>query len=68
MLGIEPPKRKVPAKKAGIRKRLPRVEALPAAAQRAVLKSVDALVQSRGIVDGSLARIPASQNKGFRDA
>ena len=53
LLGVEPLKDKVSAKKARIRKRLQRVEELPAADQRAVLKFVDALVQSRGIEDGS---------------
>jgi transcriptional regulator with XRE-family HTH domain len=53
LLGIEPLKEKIPAKQARIRKRLQRVEELPAADQRAVLKFVDALVDSRGISNGS---------------
>ena len=36
-----------------MRKRLQRVEELPAADQRAVLKFVDALVESRGVGSGS---------------
>lgn len=52
LLGIEPLKEKVPAKRAHLRKRLQRVEMLPAADQRAVLKFVDALVNSRGVDNG----------------
>ena len=53
LLGIEPLKEKIPAKQARIRKRLQRVEELPAADQRAVLKFVDALVDSRGVGNGA---------------
>lgn len=53
LLGIEPLREKIPAKQARIRKRLQRVEDLPAADQRAVLKFVDALVESRGLANGS---------------
>lgn len=53
ILGIEPLREKVSAKQARIRKRLQRVEKLPIADQRAVLKFVDALVESRGIDNGS---------------
>lgn len=53
LLGIEPLKEKVPAKRARLRKRLQRVEELPAADQRAVLKFVDALADSRGIDNGA---------------
>lgn len=49
LLGIEPLREKISAKQARIRKRLQRVEELPASDQRAVLKFVDALVESRGI-------------------
>lgn len=48
LLGVEPLREKVSAKQARIRRRLQRVEELPAADQRAVLKFVDALVESRG--------------------
>lgn len=53
LLGIEPVKEKVSAKRARLRKRLQRVEKLPAADQRAVLKFVDALVDSRGVDNGA---------------
>jgi len=52
LLGIEPVKDKVPAKTARLRKRLQRVEHLPTPDQRAVLKFVDALVDSRAIQNG----------------
>jgi hypothetical protein len=51
--GIELLREKIPAKQARMRKRLQRVEELPTADRRAVLKFVDALVESRGIEDGS---------------
>jgi transcriptional regulator with XRE-family HTH domain len=53
LLGVEPLREKVSAKQARIRKRLQRVEELPASDQRAVLKFVDALVESRGTDNGS---------------
>lgn len=53
LLGIEPLEERVPAKRARLRRRLQRVEELPAADQRAVLRFVDALVDSRGIDNGS---------------
>ena len=49
LLGVEPLKEKVSPKAARLRKRLSRVEELPPADQRAVLKFVDALAESRGI-------------------
>lgn len=52
LLGMEPLKEKITPKQARLRKRLQRVEELPAADQRAVLKFVDALVDSRGLEDG----------------
>jgi transcriptional regulator with XRE-family HTH domain len=51
LLGIGPLREKVSAKQARIRKRLQRVEQLPPADQRAVLKLVDALVISRQVED-----------------
>ena len=53
LLGIEPLKEKIPARTARLRKRLQRVEQLPTPDQRAVLKFVDALVDSRGIQNGA---------------
>jgi transcriptional regulator with XRE-family HTH domain len=53
LLGVEPLREKITPKQARIRKRLQQVEELPAADQRAVLKFVDALVDSRGIDNGS---------------
>ena len=53
LLGVEQLREKVSAKQARLRKRLQRVERLPTADQRAVLKFVDALVDSRGIDNGS---------------
>lgn len=53
LLGMEPLREKITPKQARIRKRLQRVEELPAADQRAVLKFVDALVESRGVDNGS---------------
>jgi len=47
LLGIEPLKEKLPAKTARIRRRLQQVEDLPPADQKAILKFVDALVESR---------------------
>jgi len=49
LLGLESVAEKVPARTARLRKRLHRVEHLPAPDQRAVLKFVDALVDSRSI-------------------
>ena len=68
LLGIEPIRNRVSPKTARLRKRLRQVEELPAPDQRAVLKFVDALVDSRGIRngdgdqedDGSQRRSPAS--------
>jgi transcriptional regulator with XRE-family HTH domain len=51
LLGVEPLREKISPKQARIRKRLQRVEELPAADQRAVLKFVDALVESRDVDD-----------------
>lgn len=51
LLGVEPLKEKITPKQARIRKRLQRVEELPTADQRAVLKFVDALVESRGLLE-----------------
>jgi len=48
LLGIEPLKEKLPPKTARIRRRLQQVEDLPTADQKAILKFVDALVESRG--------------------
>ena len=48
LLGIEPLKEKLPPKTARIRRRLQQVEELPTADQKAILKFVDALVESRG--------------------
>ncbi len=48
LLGIEPLKEKIPPKTARIRRRLQQVEDLPPADQKAILKFVDALVESRG--------------------
>jgi len=48
LLGIEPLKEKLPPKTARIRRRLQQVEELPPADQKAILKFVDALVESRG--------------------
>ncbi len=48
LLGIEPLKEKLPPKTARIRRRLQQVEDLPPADQKAILKFVDALVESRG--------------------
>lgn len=53
LLGVEPLRETVSAKQARIRKRLQRVEELPASGQRAVLKFVEPLVESRGIPEGS---------------
>ena len=53
LLGVEPLKEKITPKQARIRKRLQRVEELPAADQRAVLKFVDALVENRQIDNGT---------------
>jgi hypothetical protein len=47
LLGPKPVKTKASPKKARLLKRLQQVEQFPAAAQRAVLKFVDALVASR---------------------
>lgn len=49
LLGVEPLREKISPKQARIRKRLQRVEELPTADQRAVLKFVDALVENRGV-------------------
>lgn len=53
LLGMEQLREKVPVKKARIRRRLQQVEELPTADQKAVLKFVDALVESRGIQGGA---------------
>mgnify|MGYP002395575016 CR=1 FL=1 len=50
LLGIEPLQEKLPPKTARIRRRLQQVEELPPADQKAILKFVDALVESRGAV------------------
>jgi len=47
LLGLKPVKTKASPKKARLLKRLEKIEALPAADQRAVLKFVDALLASR---------------------
>lgn len=47
LLGIKPLKEKASPKKARLLKRLEKVDELPPADQRAVLKFVDALVTSR---------------------
>jgi len=49
LLGVEPLKEKVSPKTARLRKRLSLVEDLPKSDQRAVLKFVDALAESRGV-------------------
>lgn len=48
LLGIESFKEKTPPRVARLRKRLRQVEKLPKADQQAVLKFVDALVETRG--------------------
>lgn len=53
LLGIAPLKEMTSSKQARLRKRLQRVEELPAADQRAVLKFVDALFESRKLSHGS---------------
>jgi transcriptional regulator with XRE-family HTH domain len=47
LLGLKPTKEKASPKRARLLKRLKRVEQLPTADQRAVLKFVDALISSR---------------------
>lgn len=49
ILGLKPMKEKTSAKTARLLKRLQRVERLPPADQRAVLKLVDALCETRGL-------------------
>lgn len=53
LLGMKPLEETVPPRKARIRKRLRQVEELPPADRRAVLKFVDALVESRGLANSS---------------
>jgi transcriptional regulator with XRE-family HTH domain len=48
LLGLKPITDKLPPKTARLRKRLQKVENLPQADQRAVLKVLDALVEARG--------------------
>lgn len=57
LLGTKPIKEKLRPKTARLLKRLQRVEELPNADQKAVLKFVDALIQSRGL-DESTQRSP----------
>jgi transcriptional regulator with XRE-family HTH domain len=49
LLGLKPVKEKITPRVARLRKRLQRVERLPPADQRAILKMVDALCESRGM-------------------
>ena len=56
LLGAKPIKEKLRPKTARLLTRLQRVEQLPPADQKAVLKFVDALVQSRGLGNGSRGR------------
>lgn len=53
LLGIKPLREKLSAQQARLRKRLQRVEQLPRADQRTILKLVDALADSRGKDNGS---------------
>ena len=52
LLGVQPIRNRVSPKTARLRKRLRQVEDLPTPDQRAVLKFVDALVDSRGLRNG----------------
>lgn len=56
LLGVEEAKNRTDPKTARLLKRLRRVERLPAADQRAVLKFVDALVESKGLSDRASER------------
>jgi hypothetical protein len=56
LLGTKPLKEKPHPRTARLRKRLQRVEDLPAVDQKAVLKFVDALVQSRNVSSGTRRR------------
>lgn len=49
LLGIKPIKQKISPKAARLRKRLQKIEKLPPADQRAVLKFVEALCETRGL-------------------
>jgi transcriptional regulator with XRE-family HTH domain len=49
ILGVEPVQEKVSPTQARIRKRLRKVEELPSADQKAVLRLVDALLKDRGL-------------------
>jgi len=49
LLGMKPPKQRATPKAARLRRRLQRVEKLPTADQKAVLKMIDALCESRGV-------------------
>jgi hypothetical protein len=53
LLGVEPLTETINAKQARLRKRLRRVEELPTADQRTILKLVDALVISREVGESS---------------
>lgn len=59
LLGTKPLKEKLHPKTARLRKRLQRVEHLPPADQKAVLKFVDALVQSRSVGSRERTRRPS---------
>lgn len=56
LLGTKPLKEKPHPRTARLRKRLQRVEDLPAVDQKAVLKFVDALVQSRSVGNATRRR------------
>jgi len=49
LLGLKPTKQTMSPKKARLRKRLEKIEQLPPSDQRAVLKFVDSLCNSRGV-------------------
>lgn len=49
LLGVAPPPERVRPKTARLLKRLHRIERLPPADQRAVLKVLDALLETRGV-------------------
>ena len=53
LLGIKPLEKRVSPKTARLLKRLKKIEALPSSDQRAVLKFLDALLESRGMTPTS---------------
>jgi transcriptional regulator with XRE-family HTH domain len=56
LLGLKPVKERMSARTARLIKRLQKVEELPAADQRALLKMLDALLETRGITKANGAR------------